>query len=264
MSRLGSNCLEQVTPSTVLRECVILAGGQGTRLRKAVSDVPKPLAPVAGSPFLDILCYWLASQGLQRIVLSLGYGGEAIAEHVGNNFMGMETDCVIETIPLGTGGGLRLALDQCHEEVVLVCNGDTFLDYNLHKLSMFWIKQRRPLILAAYVEDTSRYGRLSFEGENVIGLVEKSEGGSGYINAGVYVLPRHSLDNFQIGSAFSLERDFLVPALQQKLFGFYRTKGFFIDIGVPDDYVVAQKCLAFIANMIESVTIENKPSVVKR
>lgn len=224
----------------MIREAVILAGGQGSRLRSVLTDVPKPLAPVAGRPFLDILCSWLARQGLQRVIFSLGYMADVIVKHVGKNFMGMDTNCVVEEKPLGTGGGLRLALEQCQEDAVLVLNGDTFLEFDLSALSRCWDATHQPILLAVQVADSSRYGRLTLRGNLVIGLEEKGILGAGWINAGGYVLPRQALNSFTLGQPFSLEDDFLKPCLCDEPFQVYRTDGFFIDIGVPEDYCLAQ------------------------
>ena len=88
---------------------VILAGGLGTRLRSVISDLPKPMAPINGRPFLEyLICYWIG-QGINHFVLSVGYLHQAIIGYFGNQFKGACIDYVIEESPLGTGGGLLLA-----------------------------------------------------------------------------------------------------------------------------------------------------------
>ena len=229
----------------MIRECVILAGGQGTRLRGTLpDDTPKALAPVAGAPFLDLLCASLARAGIRRVIFSLGYLAHAVIRHVGERFMGMETACVVEDAPLGTGGGLRLAMRECRDDAVLALNGDTFIDIDLPALSACWRESRAPIILGVRVEDASRYGRLVLRGEDVVGMTEKGVAGPGFINAGSYVFPTNLLDRFPPGQPFSLERDFLVPALQARPFRLFRAGDMFIDIGVPDDSSLAQRRLA--------------------
>ena len=109
-------------------EAIVLAGGFGTRLKSVVFDLPKPMAPVAGKPFLERLLKSLAQKGFTRIVLALGYMAEKVIEHFGSRFEGMELVYEIESTPLGTGGAVRLALTQCLTDHVFVFNGDTYLD----------------------------------------------------------------------------------------------------------------------------------------
>src|SRR3569623_443740 len=134
-------------------EAIVLAGGFGTRLRAVVSDVPKPMAPVAGRPLLEILLSRLAQQGFTHVVLSLGYMAETIVKHFGERFHGMRITHVVEDQPLGTGGAVRLALDQCKHSHVYVFNGDTFLDLEIAKVETLWQQHREPVIIAREVAD---------------------------------------------------------------------------------------------------------------
>ena len=106
-------------------EAIVLAGGFGTRLRQVVADVPKPMAPIADRPFLEILLGSLARKGFSQVVLSLGFMAEKISDHFGARFAGMDIAYVVEETPLGTGGAIRLALDACTQDHVFVFNGDT-------------------------------------------------------------------------------------------------------------------------------------------
>ncbi|HEX2606051.1 MAG TPA: NTP transferase domain-containing protein, partial [Flavisolibacter sp.] len=94
----------------LITEAIVLAGGAGTRLREAVPDLPKPLAPVNGRPFLAYVIDTLRRQGIQRIVFSLGYMAEKIETFLKDAYPAMDYVTVIETEPLGTGGGIQLAL----------------------------------------------------------------------------------------------------------------------------------------------------------
>jgi D-glycero-alpha-D-manno-heptose 1-phosphate guanylyltransferase len=225
-------------------EAIVLAGGLGTRLRQVVPDLPKPMAPVAGRPFLEILIGTLAAKGVDRVVLSVGHLAAAIVSHFGDRWRGVEIDYAIEATPLGTGGAVRLALGRCRRDPVLVVNGDTFLDLELDALIARWRTHGRPLLVAREVSDTSRFGRLSVAGDRLAGFVEKGVPGPGPINAGCYLVPRDLLTELPADAPFSLENDFLVPRGVRAGFEIFVSRGLFIDIGVPDDYTRAQSLLA--------------------
>jgi D-glycero-alpha-D-manno-heptose 1-phosphate guanylyltransferase len=225
-------------------QAILLAGGFGTRLRHVVSDVPKPMAPVAGRPFLDILLSSLADKGFDRVILSVGFMAEKISQYFGDQFKGMALDYAVEEQPLGTGGGVRLAMTKVSSDHVFVFNGDTFLDLEVDQLEQEWLLNKRPMIVGRVVPDTARYGRLLAENNLATGFTEKGIPGPGIINAGCYVLCKGQLDGFSIGQAFSLEAEFLIPAVARGEFDVFETHGLFIDIGVPEDYSRAQVELA--------------------
>jgi len=224
-------------------EAIVLAGGFGRRLQSVVTDLPKPMAPVGGRPFLEILLRLLAQKVFRRVVLSLGYRAEQISGYFGKQYAGMELAYAIEHEPLGTGGAIRLALSLCSDEPVFVFNGDTFLDLEVEAIMKAWQRDGQPLIVARRVSDTARYGRLRVENDCVIGFNEKGEGGPGLINAGCYVFHGNQLDEFVLHTPFSIETDYLVPAVQKKPFACFETEGLFIDIGIPEDYARAQSIL---------------------
>jgi D-glycero-alpha-D-manno-heptose 1-phosphate guanylyltransferase len=225
-------------------EAAILAGGLGTRLRATVPDLPKPMAAIAGRPFLEIVLASLARKGFCRIILSLGHMAEKVVSHFGVSFEGMDLIYEIEASPLGTGGALRQALARASSDHVFVFNGDTFLDLDVPELEAFWRARRLPIIVGKNVADARRYGRLETESERVVGFTAKGMPGPGLINAGCYVLPTNVLDVFEPGQAFSLEADFLAAAVKSQHFALFTTDAFFIDIGIPDDYLRAQAQLA--------------------
>lgn len=225
-------------------EAIILAGGMGTRLRQLVADVPKPMAPIAGRPFLEILMGALARKGFRRVILSLGFMADKISGYFGRRFAGMDLVYVLEDKPLGTGGGIRLALEQVTADHVFVFNGDTFLDLEVDEVESHWKKWQRPLIVGREVADTERYGRLLVADDVVTGFAEKGIAGAGLINAGCYVLRRGQLDDFPLGTAFSMEENYLTFAVSRREFDVFVTQGKFIDIGIPEDFLRAQKELA--------------------
>lgn len=221
-------------------EAIVLAGGLGTRLRSTVPNLPKVMAPVCGRPFLEILLRSLSAKGCQRVVLSLGYMADIVRNHIGARFEGIEVVYEVEETPLGTGGALRAAIERCLTDHALVLNGDTYLDLELGNVEALWQQVRRPIIVAREVSDTSRYGRLLTDNGRLAGFTEKGLSGRGLINAGYYLLPRDVARSFPSAKAFSLENDFLVPAIPARQFEVFTTRGQFIDIGVPEDYFRAQ------------------------
>ena len=221
-------------------QAIVLAGGFGTRLRQVVADVPKPMAPVAGRPFLELVLNNLASKGFTKVVLSVGFMAEKISGHFGHGYAGLELAYAIEDHPLGTGGGVRMAMNHITDDHVFVLNGDTFLDLEVALVEQHWQGQKRPIIIGREVPDTVRYGRLLSSNGAATGFTEKGVVGPGLINAGCYVLNRAQLNEFAQNTPFSLETDFLSPAVAQGEFDVFVTTGTFIDIGIPEDYARAQ------------------------
>jgi len=225
-------------------EAIVLAGGFGTRLKQVVPDLPKPMAPIAGRPFLEILLASLAHKGFHRTILSLGYMAEKVTSHFGGQFAGMELVYEIEQTPLGTGGAVRRALMCCKADHVFVFNGDTFLDLEAEVVEKHWRTRHAPIIVGRDVPDTGRYGRLNTANGRILAFAEKGADGPGLINAGCYVLPAGILAGFEPGRPFSLETDFLAKAVGIRRFDLFVTEGRFIDIGIPEDYARAQTELA--------------------
>lgn len=225
-------------------EAIVLAGGFGTRLRDVVSDLPKPMAPVAGRPFLEILLTMLAQKGFTRIVLAVGFMSEKITTYFGDHYMGMELVYEIESKPLGTGGAIRMALVRCETDHAFIFNGDTYLDVEVNEMESLWQSAHHPVIVVREVPDTTRFGRIEMHNGRINAFLEKGMSGQGFINAGCYLLPKNALDDFPLGLAFSLETEFFIKYLQRVQFNGFITHGHFIDIGVPDDYKLAQTELA--------------------
>lgn len=221
-------------------EAIVLAGGFGTRLRSVVKDVPKPMAPIAGRPFLEILLETLARKGFTRVILSIGFMAENIMNHFGSHFSGIDIIYAVEKKPLGTGGAIRLGMSLSQNSHLYIFNGDTYLDIESQDIEALWKRNKRPVIVARHVPNTNRYGRLQTDGGRVTGYHEKSLGGSGLINAGCYLFNRGQLDEFDLNEPFSLETDYFARVLSKGLFDVFTTKGQFIDIGIPEDFLRAQ------------------------
>lgn len=227
-----------------MKEAIVLAGGLGTRLREVVPDWPKPMAPVAGRPFLEILLRSLATKGFSNVVLSVGFMAEKIINHFGSQYAGIKLKYVVEDHPLGTGGAIRLAMPHCLNDHVFILNGDTFLDIEEKLIEKQWHDRHNPIIVAKMSMDTARYGKILVENGLAIGFDEKGKSGPGLINAGCYIFNRGLLDGFDLHKNFSLENDFLTSIVKTKPIDVYITNGKFIDIGVPEDYLRAQTELA--------------------
>jgi D-glycero-alpha-D-manno-heptose 1-phosphate guanylyltransferase len=231
-------------------EAIVLAGGLGTRLASRLHGLPKPMAPVAGRPFLEILLNQLRRSGCTRVLLSVGQQHNIIQDHFGAFFHGIELDYVVESVPLGTGGAIRLALAQAREESVLVLNGDTFLDADYAAMLRFHASQGADATLAVvHRDDVSRYGSVTIEGQRIVGFEEKGSSGpnqtrAGWISAGTYVLSRDLAWPPALPEKFSIEFDFFVPEVARLRPAAYKVDGFFLDIGIPEDLDRAQTELA--------------------
>ncbi|MBX7243238.1 MAG: nucleotidyltransferase family protein [Bacteroidia bacterium] len=227
------------------KECILLAGGMGTRLKSVISDIPKPMAPVAGKPFLTYLFQYLFKHGIQKTVLSVGYKHEVILETYGSNFKNIELDYAVETQPLGTGGGIRLALEKCESEHIFIVNGDTFFDVSLKDLMDAHTEKDADLTIAVkFMENFNRYGSLTFdEHERITAFQEKKAMEAGFINGGIYVLKKSFLLNLPLPDKFSFESDVMEKYYATARFNVFTGSStrYFIDIGIPEDYERAQR-----------------------
>jgi D-glycero-alpha-D-manno-heptose 1-phosphate guanylyltransferase len=227
----------------MIKEAIILAGGLGTRLWSVIKDIPKPMAEVCGRPFLCYILDFLHTQGIERVILSVGYKWEIIRNFFGNQYKNLKLEYAIENKPLGTGGGLKNALKYVCEEEVFVLNGDTFFDidlnlfYNLHKS-----KNSKLSIALKKTENTERYGVVEIDENNrIVSFLEKEKRVSGFINGGIYLLNKNFFNALSPEGNFSLEKDFLERFYRDYEFFGFPFDGFFIDIGAPEDYERAKK-----------------------
>ncbi|MDA8886618.1 nucleotidyltransferase family protein [Bacteroidia bacterium] len=227
-------------------DVVILAGGLGTRLASVISDVPKPMAPVAGKPFLDHILCKLPLDHIGRIILAVGHKYQRIEEYYGAAYNGTSIEYSIEKEPLGTGGGIGLAMHKVQAETALILNGDTFFDVNLEEMWQKHSNLAKVITLALkQMENPDRYGTVLLEGNTIVRFQEKIEGlPTGLINGGVYWVNKNILDALPNKEKYSFESEFLELAVRDNKLSGYISEGLFIDIGIPSDYERAQEIFA--------------------
>lgn len=216
--------------------CIVLAGGLGTRLRSAVPDLPKCLAPVGKRPFLEIQLQALAAQGVDHFVLSLGHMAGAVQDAARRFRVDARIETVVEAQPLGTGGAVLHAMAEAGLDDALVANGDTFLEASLAAMLTPLRAGERFRMAAIAVPDRARYGGVELQGSRVSAFIEKGRQGPGLINAGLYRVQRAAFDGFERGVAVSMETQVMPALLAPGTLHAAVLDGSFIDIGVPEDY----------------------------
>ncbi|HSU28854.1 MAG TPA: HAD-IIIA family hydrolase [Chitinophagaceae bacterium] len=225
----------------MINEAIILAGGLGTRLRESVPDLPKCMAPVAGRPFLFYVINYLRSQGITRFIFSVGYKHEIIESWLAEQFPTLDYVSVIEEEPLGTGGAIRHAGKAAQGKTVLITNGDTLYKIDLPHLETLHAKNNADCTIALKpMEDFDRYGVVALDENNrVVSFKEKQFYQSGLINGGTYLLNMPGFLHSMHAEKFSFEQDYLEKN-EHAIYGCPQD-AYFIDIGVPDDFLRAQK-----------------------
>lgn len=223
----------------MISEAIVLAGGFGTRLQSEISDRPKCLAPVNNIPFLSYLIHYLLSQDISHFIFSLGYKSEMIIDFLNTSFAGLSYTLSIEDTPLGTGGAILLACEKTNQPDVLICNGDTLYKAEVLPLFAFHKEMNAACTLALKPMDHfERYGAVSLDADGrIVSFHEKKYCKSGLINGGMYVLNTRDFMTHVFEKAFSFETDYLGKnaGRQGSIFGNIQD-GFFIDIGIPEDY----------------------------
>ncbi len=223
-------------------EAIVLVGGLGTRLRGVVDDVPKPMAPVQGRPFLALVLDQLVEAGFNAAVFAAGYRHEAVHSYFGADYRGLPLRYSVEREPLGTGGAIRLACAQVIARDVFVLNGDTYLELDFSAMMEAHVRMGSHLSIAiCHVSEVARYGALEVSAGIVRSFCEKGRSGPGWINGGTYLISPPLRDRLPPRGAFSLERDILIPDVASITPLAFPTTGLFIDIGLPEDYRRAQQ-----------------------
>ena len=235
-------------------QALVLAGGEGTRLRPLTLDVPKPVLPLAGRPFLGFMLDWLGRHGVDDVILSCGFLSEGVERVLGDDWRGIRLRYVHEEEPLGTGGPLRLAAEEgLLADRLFMLNGDvlTDLDLTAQLVQHEAVGALATLALVA-VADTSSYGVVPIRDDGQVeAFLEKQAGPppTNRINAGCYVVERSLAERIDPGRAVSMEREVFPELCLNGLYG-YLADGYWVDIGTPERYLEATYDL--LAGRVES------------
>jgi mannose-1-phosphate guanylyltransferase len=235
-------------------QALVLAGGEGTRLRPLTRTTPKPVLPLAGRPFLSFMLDWLRRHGVDDVILSCGFLSDGVRAVLGDIYKGVRLRYVVEDEPLGTAGPVRLAYDEgLLEERLLILNGDLLTDLDLGaELEQHERTGARVTLALIAVDDTSSYGVVDTDAEgHVKAFLEKTEGEvpTNRVNAGAYVLERDVAELIPPGRAVSFERETFQELVGEGLYG-WLSEGYWMDIGTADRYLEATYDL--LAGRVES------------
>lgn len=232
MINLRDKCVDEV---------IILAGGFGTRLQSIVNDVPKPMAPVNNIPFLDYLLEWLILNKIKKVIISVGYKADMIANHYKKKYKNLSIEYSYESTPLGTGGAIKKAIKAINNDYCFIINGDTFFNIKLLELLSVGSEKSAEIVMSLNkVKFADRYGIVhTDENKKVSSFEDKKESYDSYINGGIYLVRKNIFTQCS-DEVFSFE-DFLKKQIENeqiKIYA-YKTIASFIDIGVPIDYFKA-------------------------
>ena len=225
---------------------VILAGGFGTRIKHLLRDLPKPMAPVAGRPFVEWVIRYLAHQGIRRVVLSTGYLAESVAQHfAAQPVRGVRVDCVPETTPLGTAGGFLNAAAAVAEKPAhwLVLNGDSIAFAELKAAAAPLASNRaQGVIVGVEMADASRYGTVAADATGRLKSFMEKQPGAGVINAGIYFFAHDLLAQFPHQRPLSFEKDVFPKLIATGVaLQVQATRAPFLDIGTPESLPQAEE-----------------------
>ncbi|MDR1883545.1 MAG: nucleotidyltransferase family protein [Prevotella sp.] len=221
-----------------MKECVILAGGFGTRLQAVVNGAPKCMAEVAGKPFLQYLFDYLAGENFNHVILSLGYKASVVVDWLETQNRPFAISYVVEEYPLGTGGAIKLAFGKVKGEDAFVMNGDTFFDIDSDLLLEFH-KSKKPDISLALkpMFDFDRYGSVELDSEQrITRFNEKRHKEAGLINGGVYIVAKAVFVKLALPEKFSFEKDVMETHVHDVNIYGSEQDNYFIDIGIPSDF----------------------------
>ena len=230
-----------------VNEAVILVGGKGTRLQGVVKDRPKPMAEVAGRPFVEWLLLLLRAQDVRRVVFCTGYMAEVIEAHFGDGRQWkMEFAYSRDPVLLGTAGAVRCALTQLHSDRFLVLNGDSYCHVDMNRLEAVHVASgARATLWLVKADDCSRYGSVEIGQDGAVRAFheKRSERRAGMINGGVYVLEREVVNTIPEGCVVSLETGFFPTLIGHGLYAVVGDSPL-LDIGTPEAYASAERFFA--------------------
>jgi len=228
----------------MIDEAIVLAGGLGTRLQTIVKDTPKPMAEVAGKPFLDYIMSYLYKNSIRKVVLAVGYKYEVIQAYFDNplNNWGIDIKFSIENEPLGTGGGIYNAFKFIEGQHAFVINGDTYFDVPLQQMVHQFEKKSAEMVFALKkLQNAQRYGSVKCADDGrILSFSEKVNDDSATINGGIYIMKKLLTERFPMSGKFSIEEQLFQNKLSLILAYGEIYPGKFIDIGIPEDFNRAQ------------------------
>lgn len=234
------------------QDAFILVGGLGTRLKKVISSVPKPMAPINGVPFLDILIKYWRNKGIKNFYLLTGYKSDVIKDYFGNHYYECNIFYSNEKEPLDTGGaflkGLKFFEKNIKNKYAILLNGDTWFDFNFENLVNDHIKSGKLLTIAIKeITNNNRYGNIILSDKGEVITIKKPEKELAFsrINVGCYIFESSTLLNHleHFSNKFSLEDDLLPFLMKKRKIGSSLNEGSFIDIGIPSDFRKASQIL---------------------
>lgn len=225
-------------------QAFILCGGLGSRLKSLTKNNQKVMVAVNQRPFLDILISYLKKQGIQNIVLCVGYKSDLVKDYYKKNSQGLDIVFSEESTPLGTGGAIKNAKSFLRRESFFVFNGDSFCSISLNLFERYFQRNKALGCLAvAKVKESRDFGSIVLNKKyEIVDFKEKKKGANVYVNAGIYCFSKDIFNFMPNKKKFSLETDFFPGLIGKNFFGFVANAPFY-DIGTPQRYAYAQKIL---------------------
>ena len=220
-----------------MKQAVLLAGGQGTRLASVSGGLPKPLVDVGGRPFIEYVLDELLRAGCEQVVVTASFKWELLRAHLGTSYKGCRLDWSIEQQPLGTGGAMRQAFESFDLAAALVLNADTLFRVDLTGMAARHDASAAAVTIALReVPDVARYGEVIVDHSGrITQFSEKGRSGRGLINGGIYLIDGRIWSRVPERGQFSFERDYLQRHVDDEKLCGYQADDYFIDIGVPED-----------------------------
>jgi D-glycero-alpha-D-manno-heptose 1-phosphate guanylyltransferase len=227
------------------KEAIVLAGGLGTRLQSILTDIPKCMAPVNGKPFLTYVLDFLVTQNISKVILSVGFRKEHIINYFGHSYNSIEIEYAVENEPLGTGGAIKLAMNLVTGKNAFVINGDTYFVPDLRQMLATHDANSADITIAVkQMLESQRYGTVAVDKNGSITDFKEKDPkiGAGLINGGIYLINKNVMEGFT-EKKFSLENDVFKKSFTSLKMQAYETDAFFLDMGIPEDYIKAQNLI---------------------
>jgi D-glycero-alpha-D-manno-heptose 1-phosphate guanylyltransferase len=204
--------------------------------------LPKCLAPIGGTPAIELILDELVAIGTKAVVISVGHRGNQVIRHLGSEYRKVPISYSFDGEQLlGTGGAIRRAVSACNSDPILVVNGDTLQEFHLSQMLEDYQEHNLPVILARRVPKSAQFGTIVEQEGFVSGFLEKSIGGSGLVNSGCYLLPAGLFFGWELPKTFSFESEFLPKLVKLKKLRVVTADGNFIDFGTPEEFLRRQE-----------------------